>query len=249
MSDLHVAVWGKGEKALLVHQSVFAGNTCWVRQRPLAERWQLLVPDRRGYGKSPEAPVEDLERDALDLADLLDEHGPIHLAGVSAGGTVALMAAARRPELVRTLTLVEPSTFALAIDHPEVRELVDTLQRVYDEGRTLPAREFLVRSLAVIGGLPDRIPDPLPAQLERQVNLVRGQRRDWLIAVPVAEVAEAGFPTLVISGGHSPAFETVCDVLADAVGAGRAVIRAGHSVQLAGAPFNDRLERFWTTGI
>jgi pimeloyl-ACP methyl ester carboxylesterase len=59
----------------------------------------------------------------------------------------------------------------------------------------------------------------------------------------VETLAGAGFPVLVISGGHSPAFEAVCDSLADSLTAERAVIPGrGHTVPSTGAPYNERLE-------
>ena len=49
----------------------------------------------------------------------------------------------------------------------------------------------------------------------------------------------------MISGNHSPAFEAVCDVLEERLGAERAVLPgAGHSVQRLGAPFNKLLSEF-----
>jgi hypothetical protein len=50
---------------------------------------------------------------------------------------------------------------------------------------------------------------------------------------------------MVVSGGHSPAFEAVCDAIAAATGARREVLAgARHSVQQTGEPFNALLEDF-----
>ncbi len=50
-----------------------------------------------------------------------------------------------------------------------------------------------------------------------------------------------------MSGAHDDAFEAVCDVLAERIGAERAVITGqGHGVQRTGQPFNERLEGFLT---
>jgi pimeloyl-ACP methyl ester carboxylesterase len=63
--------------------------------------------------------------------------------------------------------------------------------------------------------------------------------------IPFDELAAAPFPKLVVSGGHSPAFEAVCDVLQERLGAERAVVPgAGHSVQRLGEPFNELLAEF-----
>ena len=63
--------------------------------------------------------------------------------------------------------------------------------------------------------------------------------------IPVAQLRAAPFPKLVISGGHSAAFEAVCDAMERELDAERAVITGGgHGVPLLGAPLNDQLERF-----
>jgi len=65
--------------------------------------------------------------------------------------------------------------------------------------------------------------------------------------IPFDQLAAAPFPKLVISGGHSGAFDAVCDVLEERLYAERAVLTgAGHSVQRLGAPFNELLADFVT---
>jgi hypothetical protein len=60
-------------------------------------------------------------------------------------------------------------------------------------------------------------------------------------------LAGASFPKLVISGAHSPAFDAVCDSLAERIGAERAVIGGrGHTIPSTGAPYNERLDAFLT---
>ena len=43
------------------------------------------------------------------------------------------------------------------------------------------------------------------------VELLKRERPSWEAEIPTGELAAAGFPMLVLSGGHSPAFEAVCD--------------------------------------
>src|SRR5262245_8985327 len=59
-------------------------------------------------------------RGALDLGDMADSvvnglshRGPLHVVGHSHGAAVALEIAIRRPEFVRSLTLIEPSVYHL----------------------------------------------------------------------------------------------------------------------------------------
>src|SRR5207244_9303053 len=62
-------------------------------------------------------------------------------------------------------------------------------------------------------------PDALPDWLERGARHVMAERPPWEAEIPVDRLAAAPFGKLVISGGHSPAFDTVCDVVAERIGA------------------------------
>jgi pimeloyl-ACP methyl ester carboxylesterase len=245
MDDLFVRAWGDGaETAVLVHGDVFAGEATWDRQRELGARCRLLVPDRRGFGGSPDGGREDFERDAGEVAALLGEGA--HLVGHSYGGVVALLAAARRPEAVHSLAVVEPPAFALASEHPAVRDLMAKLVPLVGADPPLAAEEFLQTFVRAVGGDPGRLPTPLPPPLVRHARLLMTCRPPWEAQIPLDELAAAGFPVLVLSGAHSAAFDAVCDVLEQGLSAERAVIPgAGHSVPLTGAPFNERLERLW----
>src|ERR687887_516949 len=116
--DVHVETVGSGPRVVLVHGSVGSGWSTWWAQRPLAERFTLVVPD--GPGSPPTPPVErvDFEEQAPLVADLLEDGA--HLVGHSYGGVVSLYAAALRSEAVRSLTVIEPPAFGIARDHPAV---------------------------------------------------------------------------------------------------------------------------------
>ena len=88
-AGLHVTVWGDGEAAVFVHGSFGWGEETWQEQRPLADHYRLLLVDRRGFGGSPANGRVDFERDADDVAAVLDEGA--HLVGHSYGGVVSLL--------------------------------------------------------------------------------------------------------------------------------------------------------------
>ena len=109
---LEVPVWGAGPRVVLVHGSIANGPLAWREQQQLGERWRLEVPNRRGYGKSPQPIVRsDFEEDARDIAALLGNGA--HLVGHSYGAIVALYAAALRPQSVRSLVIAEPPAWGL----------------------------------------------------------------------------------------------------------------------------------------
>jgi hypothetical protein len=77
------------------------------------------------------------------------------------------------------------------------------------------------------------------------VELLKRERPSWEAEIPLEELAGADFPVQVLSGGHSPAFEAVCDALAEGLGAERLVISGrGHTVPSTGEPYNRCLESF-----
>jgi pimeloyl-ACP methyl ester carboxylesterase len=69
--------------------------------------------DLPGFGFSPPPPDGNytLDARAAAVAALIDARGrwPVHLVGNSLGGAVCVRLAARRPDLVRTLTLISPA--------------------------------------------------------------------------------------------------------------------------------------------
>src|SRR5207237_3111546 len=71
------------------------------------------APDLHGFGWSDPAPRGNYSlamhaRTVMRLIELRSR-GPVHLFGNSMGGAAAILLAARRPDLVRTLTLVSPA--------------------------------------------------------------------------------------------------------------------------------------------
>src|ERR671932_155375 len=121
-TPVHVTVWDEAgvgaPTVVLVHGTMTWGTDAFEAQRPLAERYRLLVTDRRGFGGSPDIDRSDYEVDAADVVELLGDGA--HLVGHSYGGVVAMLAAGLRPQSVRSLALIEPSAYRLAEQDPAV---------------------------------------------------------------------------------------------------------------------------------
>jgi len=231
---------GKGPRLLFVHGSVLNGEATWNAQRPLAERFELVVPNRRGFPPGPEVERVDFDDEAVWLERFLEPG--THLVGHSYGGVIALLAAARRPELVRSLTVIEPPAFAVARGNPAVDEFVAGGERLWRSGPRDP--EAFLRSFLRSVGAPDP-PGRLTAALLQGARTLMVERPPWEADIPLDELAAAPFPKLVVSGGHSAAFDAVCDVLEERLGALRAVLPgAGHGPQRLGEPFNELLASF-----
>jgi pimeloyl-ACP methyl ester carboxylesterase len=106
---------GRERTVVLLHRG--AGSTrAWDEWVPeIGGGRRLIAYDRRGFGASPRDAVFDqrlFHRDADDLAALLRrlDAAPAHLVGHSDGATVALLTAARHPEVVATTTWIAGHT-------------------------------------------------------------------------------------------------------------------------------------------
>jgi pimeloyl-ACP methyl ester carboxylesterase len=243
VSDLYIESWGAGTPVVLVHGSLATGADEWQAQRPLAdEGFQLLVFDRRGYGRSAAAEGEDFLRDADDIAGLIGDGA--HLVGHSYGGLSVLCAAARRPDATLSLTVLEPAAFGMGQHHPAARALVADVRRLWDQD--LQDRDWVIRFLTAVGSEPDALGPDLLAAAEALVPVFRRGRPIWDSELPLTDLSAAAFPKLVVSGGHSAGFDAICDDLAERIGGSRMVVEgAGHEIQFAGAPLNAALLNLW----
>ena len=105
------------ETVLCLHASATSARSWRRLLAPLDQDFELLVPERLGCAEGECWPVgapAPLDAEARHLAPLLNSrpHG-VHLVGHSFGAAVALQIALRWPSRVRSLTLYEPSRFAL----------------------------------------------------------------------------------------------------------------------------------------
>ena len=227
-------------RVVLVHGSVANGPMTWPSLEPLRERFDVVLPSRGGY--PPGTPLDhiDFETQAEELTPLLEEGA--HLVGHSYGGVISLLIAARHPERVRSLTVSEPPAFGVARGRPEVERLLAELMVFFAAGPYEPSA-YLHGFLALVGS-DIRLPEPLPPDLEQGARAAMAERSPHEAEIPLGELAATPFPKLVISGGHHPAFDEVCNVLEERLGAERAVVAgAGHSIPHAPG-YNERLIEF-----
>jgi pimeloyl-ACP methyl ester carboxylesterase len=243
-ADLDVERLGAGPPVVFVHGSVVGRERTWSEQRPLAARWTLVLPNRPGFGASPPLPRGDFAAEAPLVAELLGEGA--HLVGHSYGAVIALCVAALRPEAVHSLTVSEPGALRLAAGDPQVDATIANGERLYAAAADalLSPRDFV--ALFRAGARSARAtPEELPDWLERGARHAMAERPAWEAEPPLAALAAAPFPKLVVSGGHSPVFEAVCDALTERIGAERATVPGrGHSVPATGMPYNALLEDF-----
>ena len=196
---VHVTLWdGAGAEApsvVLIHGSMTWGTACFERQRSLADDYRLLVLDRRGYGSSPDIDRSDYDVDASDVVELLGEGA--HVVGHSSGGVVAMLAAGRRPQAVRSLTLIEPAAFRIAANHPAVAAALERMRRAVASMPPDASPANYLRLSAEAMGLP--LPEVTSDHLRAARTALR-ERPSWEAEIPVDPLASAAWPKLVITG-------------------------------------------------
>ncbi|GAA4800444.1 alpha/beta fold hydrolase [Streptomyces ziwulingensis] len=206
MTGVHRTVWDetRGERtrtpAVFVHNIFTWGSDeayGFAAQRPLAEHRPLVLVDRRGYGASPDTDRGDFETDADDLVALLARQpGGAHLVGHGNGGLAAMLAAGRRPDLVRSLALIQPSAFSAAAGHPVVRAMLDRVGESAGVPESVTPEQYLRASTEGLG-MP--MPEPTARRLRAVATSMR-ERPVWEASVPLEPLRDAPWPTLVICG-------------------------------------------------
>ena len=108
---LHYTEVGDGPETVVFSHSYLLDHHHFDAQiAALAGRFRVLAYDHRGHGQSDRprgtCSMEHIYSDGVRVAELLGR-GPVHWVGRSTGGYVGLRFAIRRPELLRSLVLMD----------------------------------------------------------------------------------------------------------------------------------------------
>jgi len=145
--DFYYEEKGEGPSILLIPPSGSTASTWGALRGDLAEYGRVIMYDRRGYSRSAGAVVRSAAVHALDAAALVEalEAAPAAAVGTSAGATIALDLAVRRPDLVRAVVVHEAAWRAL--HHPDASGLgaLTRMQWLAWRGRYPEAAETLLR--------------------------------------------------------------------------------------------------------
>src|SRR5262245_25028110 len=114
--DLEYDVTGQGEPVLFISPVLADAFLPLLAERPFADHHGLITYHKRGWMGSTHAdgPVGVIDH-ANDAAALLAHLGiaRAHIVGHSSGAAVALQLALMRPDLVRTISLLELSLLSV----------------------------------------------------------------------------------------------------------------------------------------
>lgn len=239
----NVSETGEGEPVVLLHSGAGEARD-WRRfQAEFPAGYRCAALDLYGCGRTPAWPgpsaltIDDQAELVAALARSLG--GPVHLCGHSYGGAVALRLAVTHPELVRSLSLVEPQCYPLlreAGEHAlfEQHESGWNLFRTaYEQGE--PERGWRHFIDYYSGqGFWDRLRPEIRASF---VAVSPIERWAVLFSSPttIDDVRRMQAPTLVLSGANTTAPERrMCEIIAGAAprATTASVAAAGHMVPI-----------------
>lgn len=144
-ASVHVTRYGDGGRPAVALHCSLAHSGAW-KAMMAALRTPLAVEavDLPGHGRSADWEGAGDYTAACAAAGAGRIGGPVDLIGHSGGAVAALQIALARPELIRTLTLIEPVLFAAAKGHPEWRGHVAAMapyEAALDRGERMLAVE------------------------------------------------------------------------------------------------------------
>jgi len=239
---------GAGAPLLLVH-----GTLCdyrqWTEQMaPFAAHYRTIALSlrhcwpERWDGAGDDFTVQQHTADVASFLSALDA-GPVHLLGHSRGGHIAFRAAQNFPDLVRTLTLVEPGG-ALAPDleaNLAPGEPLIAIGPLYAKAAERIRRgeidEGLKTVIDVTGGPGswERTPERIKQYRRDNARTLLGQIKESRAPFARADAEAIRAPTLLVAGERSPAsFHRILDGLETAIrDVRRAIIpKASHASNL-----------------
>ncbi len=238
-AHLHYHSAGQGDAVVLVH-GFSLDLRMWDDQvAPLAQAYQVIRYDLRGFGQSslPISGQPYLHHE--DLAALLDHLGipAAHLVGLSKGGAVALDFTLAEPGRVRSLTLIDAPLYG----HPWSREATAQEEAVWQRGRAqgIPAAKtaWLAHPLFA-----PALTHPATAAALRWIiadysgwHFVNSDPDPGLQPPAAQRLHEIHAPTLVMVGElDMPDFRTMAAVIARQVQHGRLLTLpgAGHMANM-----------------
>ena len=205
---------GGARKVVALHCSLAHGGE-WGGVAAQLSGVTLVAPDLPGHGAQPPwNGLSDLHGDSTRLAiALAEEAGEVDLLGHSFGATVALRVALERPELVRSLTLIEPVLFAAAraAGSPAYRDFIKDHaafgHAVAQGNRAEAAALFL--SVWGDGTAWDDLPSRQQTYVTDRIDQVAAQDPvligDSAGLLGYMRLESLGVPVLLLQGAQSPA--------------------------------------------
>lgn len=213
---------GEGEPVVFLHGSISdyrvweaQMDTFAVNHRVIALSRRYAYPNDQTIGDSNDYSIPAHAKDLVDFLQKLNA-GPVHLVGHSFGGFTSLVATLERPDLIKSLTLLEPPVFSLLENVPEAEGLTEE----FINNVVIPASKAFgenddeaATALFVEGVMGDSLYFDKAPQNEKRMWLANttelkaiASGADLFPLLNCQDFEKLDIPILLIRGEHSPKF-------------------------------------------
>lgn len=215
VAGLEYAERGDGPAVLCIHGAIFSDAFAPLMDEPAVDGYRLIRYRRRGYGNSLSLSADPrMDEQVGDALALLEARGVsrVHVVAHSGGGPIAVQLAVDAPDLVQSLTLLEPA-LQTAEMAAEFDEMVAPLITMHRSGLSAKAVHIFVRG-AVGPNWRTRLDHLLPGAAGRAERDAAGTFEGdlaWLRQWDFDEAAPlVDKPTLFMTGSiTAPAYEQI----------------------------------------
>lgn len=207
----------EGEPLVLVHGS-WVDHHDWDRVvGELSKNFRVITYDRRGHSQSQRLPQQGtMEEDVFDLIALIEhlDISPVHVAGNSGGGAVALKTAVKKPEIFRSLNVHEPPLFGLLKDVKEAQPMLQVVEariraviELIVSGENEQAARLFVETIAIGPNAWPQLPDPIKHKFTYNAPTFLDEIQDPdNLEFDLRKLSNFNKPTLLSAGVESPPF-------------------------------------------
>jgi pimeloyl-ACP methyl ester carboxylesterase len=260
--DLSYREQGAGTPVVFVH-GAWMDLRYWEPQRQaVATQCRFIAYSLRYHGTAPWPDTGQhysLATHAADLAAFIRQlpAGPVHLVGLSSGGRLVTLVALAHPDLVRSLTVLEPPIDELLVDRPETQPVRDAWGKAFAPIRAAAQAGEAIQATKLFFELANSQGagtfEAQPAAF-RQMILDNARTVPLQLAAPrppalsYATLGGVKAPTLVVGGEQSPRYlALINEVIVQCIPGSRLVVipQATHLMSHQNpAAFNEVLLHF-----
>jgi pimeloyl-ACP methyl ester carboxylesterase len=219
----------KGDPLVLVHGSWGDHHNWDPVAGELAKTFRVLTYDRRGHSQSERVSGQGwVAEDVDDLIALVEQLKitPAHIVGNSFGASIVLKAAARRPDVFRSMIIHEPPLFGLLQDSPNaqtalnfVSEEIKNVLSLIAAGSMEKAAEQFVDKIALGPDSWEHFPDMAKKTFVYNATTWYDELQDPdSLQIDLPSLAKFDKPSLLSAGSESPPlFRLVIDQIKESL--------------------------------
>ena len=205
---------GRGTPILLVHGSLGDFSTWSGQMDALARNHRVIALSRRYHWpnvlkEEPKDYTPQLHAQDVDALIRALKLAPVHLVGHSYGGFICAYVAKDHPELIRSLTLIEPPIFSFLPPRPEPPPFVTAALNLFARGEDDSAVKSFISGVHGPGSF-ERLSPEIQKHMLLNAREMRAELRmppdRFFPAFTCDDARQIQAPVFLVKGAKSPDF-------------------------------------------